>query len=116
MANIVNETLIIEPDKLIPKVMELKQNGYRLVQICCTKTNVFELNYSFDKDYKFLNLKIILEKLIDIYSITNIFPGAFLSENEIHELFGIPIKGINIDYNGTLYKTTIKNPFNTESK
>jgi ech hydrogenase subunit D len=110
-SQIVNETINLAPDKLLEKVIELKNNGYRIVQICCSKTDVYTMDYSFDKDYKFLNLKIQFESPVELTSITDIFPGAFLYENEIHELFGLVIKGINIDYKGTLYKTKQKNAF-----
>jgi ech hydrogenase subunit D len=32
-------------------------------------------------------------------------------ENEIHDLYGLPVTGINIDFAGTFYKTAIKHPF-----
>jgi len=111
MLNQNNETINIEPDKLLEKVIELKNQGYRIVQICGTKGDVYTLDYSFDKDYKFLDLKVQFKEPIDLTSITDVYPGAFLYENEIHELFGLNIKGINIDYKGTLYKTKIKNIF-----
>ena len=41
----------------------------------------------------------------------DIFPAAFLYENEIHDLFGIAIEGINHDYNGKLYRTAVEAPF-----
>jgi ech hydrogenase subunit D len=40
-----------------------------------------------------------------------IYPNAFLYENEIHDLFGVSIKDIALDYHGTLYRTSIKTPF-----
>ena len=44
-------------------------------------------------------------------SVSNIFEPAFLYENEMHDLFGIKINLIKIDYNGTLYKTAKETPF-----
>ena len=40
--------------------------------------------------------------------------GAFLYENEIHDLFGVVITHISIDYQGTLYRTAISTPFSVE--
>jgi ech hydrogenase subunit D len=34
-----------------------------------------------------------------------------LYENEIHDLFGLVVKDIAIDYGGSLYRTAIKTPF-----
>jgi ech hydrogenase subunit D len=50
----------------------------------------------------------------EIPSITKIYPCAFLYENEMHDLFGIRIKDINIDYKGTLYKLARPKPFNPD--
>ena len=36
---------------------------------------------------------------------------AFLYENEIRELFGVQVDGINVDLQGQLYKTAEKIPF-----
>ena len=37
--------------------------------------------------------------------------GAFIYENEMHDLFGIPVRGMNIDYKGTLIRTAVRYPF-----
>ncbi|MFA5416444.1 MAG: NADH-quinone oxidoreductase subunit C, partial [Methanoregula sp.] len=47
----------------------------------------------------------------EVPSISGMYWGAFVYENEMHDLFGIQVKGINIDYKGNLIKTTIKYPF-----
>ena len=44
-------------------------------------------------------------------SITGVYEGAYLYENEIRELFGVKFKGINVDYNGHLYKKKAEAPF-----
>ncbi len=108
---ILSETINIAPEDILKKVVDQKNEGARLVQICCTKTSVYEMIYSFDLDYKFINLKCTFENPVELVSITGIYPGAFLYENEIHDLFGLVIKGINVDYHGTLYKTAVKFPF-----
>jgi hypothetical protein len=51
----------------------------------------------------------------EIQSISVIYPNAFLYENEIHDLFGLTIKNMTIDYHGTLYRTAIKVPFSIEN-
>ena len=97
-------------------VAQLFAEGYRLVQIgCSTLESGYELNYSFDKDYRFKNLRITVAPGEEVPSISVIYPNAFLYENEIHDLFGVPIKNITIDYRGTLYQTAIKTPFSVEN-
>jgi ech hydrogenase subunit D len=104
----------IEVDELLNRVAEIYKQGYRLVQMGCTKLKYFELNYSFDKDLKFTNLRLNILPGFEVNSITSIYEGAFLYENEIHDLFGVKFRHINIDYNGTLYKTAVKTPFDCD--
>ncbi len=110
------EIILIEKNDLLGIVAALFAQGYRLVQIgCTTLENAYELNYSFDKDYHFKNLRITVAPEEEIPSISVIYPNAFLYENEIHDLFGVTIKNITIDYHGTLYRTAIKVPFSIEN-
>ncbi len=106
--------IIITIPELLKKVQEYSEKGYRLVQLNCSKIGeTYEVNYSFDLDFKFENLKIILtEHATPVPSISSIFWQAFLYENEIHDLFGINVTGMNLDYKGTFYKTAVKDPFN----
>jgi ech hydrogenase subunit D len=102
----------IELATLLDRVTELKQSGYRLVQIGCTVAEGIELNYSFDKDYDLLNLRLNLAAPdIEIPSISRIYPNAFLYENEMHDLFGINLKDMAVDYKGNFYRLAVKTPF-----
>jgi ech hydrogenase subunit D len=107
-----NKIIDIEAPELLKQVQDMKGNGFRLVQISCTRLNdIFELYYSFDKDYDFINIKLNITAEVEIPSISFIYQPAFLYENEIHDLFGIKINNISIDYNGGLYKMSVKTPF-----
>ncbi|MBS4917269.1 MAG: hypothetical protein KHZ93_06810 [Clostridiales bacterium] len=44
-------------------------------------------------------------------SISNIYEPAFLYENEITDLFGVPIQLISPDYKGKLYRIEQQTPF-----
>ena len=103
--------------ELCASVDGLRRRGCRIVQICCTKIagNRFELTYSFDKDYRFTSLRVTIPAEAEVPSITGIYGGAFLYENEIKELFGVKFKGMNVDYNGHLYKKKTKAPFSVET-
>ena len=110
------EITAIEKRDLVGMVAQFFAEGYRLVQIgCSTLPTAYELNYSFDKDYQFKNLRITAAPGEEIPSISAVFQNAFLYENEIHDLFGVVVRNINIDYGGTLYRTAIKTPFSTEN-
>ena len=108
-----NQELIeLDEEALLAKVYSFSSEEYRLVQIHCTRLDDgFEMNYSFDKDCKFTNLRMIIEKEREIASISGIYWSAFLYENEIADLFGVKIKNMVIDYKGKLYQSSVKAPF-----
>ena len=83
------EFITVNPDNIIDDSQKLKFKGYHLMQ----------------------QLKITLPEDQEISSITSIYPCAFIYENEMHDLFGVQIKMINIDFEGKLYRTAIETPF-----
>jgi len=102
----------IEPGDLLSRVAELKQDGWRLVQIGCTALKGFQLDYSFGKDYDFIDLRMNISSAdIEIPSISGIYRSGFIYENEMHDLFGVKVKDIVIDYKGNFYRTAAKTPF-----
>jgi ech hydrogenase subunit D len=106
------ELILLDEEGLLSKVYNFAAEGYRIVQIHCTRLDDgFEMNYSFDKDYKFINLRMVIEKDREISSISGIYWSAFLYENEIADLFGVKIKNMVIDYKGSFYQSSVKAPF-----
>ena len=105
--------LSITATELLARAATMKKDGYRLVQIGCTKlTDLIEVNYSFDKNHEFVNLKVSLPLTNDgLPSISKIYWNAFLYENESHDLFGVTFKDMVLDYKGHFYRTSQKAPF-----
>jgi len=105
-------TTNIDIGKLIGSVEWFRNEGYRLVQIGCTKVgDLYEINYSFDKDYHFENIRISIPGDTEVPSISGMYWNSFIYENEMHDLFGIQVRGMNIDFKGTLIRTAVKFPF-----
>jgi ech hydrogenase subunit D len=110
------EIINIGKNELVGIVVRLCAEGYRLVQVgCSTLEAAYELNYSFDKDNRFKNLRVTVVPDEEVPSISMIYQNAFLYENEIHDLFGVVVTNISIDYHGTLYRTSIKAPFSVDN-
>jgi ech hydrogenase subunit D len=106
------EFLEITPVELLNRVIDLKAQGCRIVQICCSKKgDALELDYSFDRDYQLIDIKMTVQKEDEIASISAVFPPAFLYENEIEALFGLKILHKSVDFGGKLYQTAQKTPF-----
>ncbi len=108
------EIKIIEVSALSGSVKEMSEKGWRMVQISCSKIGeTLELSYSFDKDYEFISLRLVLPLAnVEIPSVSGIYFCAFLYENEIHDLYGIKFRGLLVDFKGNLYRTHIKTAFN----
>ncbi len=103
----------VELSHRIRTVSDMKREGYRLVAITCTKVpEGFELTYSFDKDYDFVNLRVLVPEEEEITSISGIYFCAFIYENELKDLFGVKIRHMKVDYEGNFYKLATPTPFN----
>jgi ech hydrogenase subunit D len=112
----VDQTYVSLPaDALLAKVRELRDQGWRLVQIGATPAGEsIELNYSFDRAGSFLNLRLTLPAAAaHVPSISPLYWCAFIYENEMHDLFRVHVEGIAVDYKGTFYKTTVPFPFSS---
>lgn len=110
----IEEQLItdIPVDRLLDEVKSRSDDGSRLVQIGCTRIeDGFEINYSFEKDYRFENLRVTIGEDVTMPSISDIYWGSFIYENEMHDLYGIGVDGMNIDFKGNLIRTSIPHPF-----
>lgn len=107
------EIVIIEKEALLSKVQALMEDGCRLVQIGCTKlADHLQVDYSFDKDYKFYDLRVKLPLTnLELPSVSSVCPPAFLYENEIHDLFGVNVTDISIDFKGKFYRLEKDAPF-----
>ena len=106
---------LITIDALLEKVRAKKAQDCRLVQISATQLpGQIELTYSFDLNSQLSNLRLSLPgEEPHLPSISSIYLCAILYENEIHDLFGVQVDGIAIDFKGKFYKTAIKFPFAT---
>ena len=99
------------PD-LLPGVAALRQEGYRLVAISTTTLGEqFLVDYSFDRAFSFRTLRLLVSSETPLPSITGIYWAAFPYENEMHDLFGLTVTGIAVDFKGTFIKTSIQYPF-----
>ena len=103
----------ITTDEILDLAFRLHKEHYRLIQMCATRVNdSIVVDYTFGRGYDVRNLRCVISIDGELPSISSIFYPAFLYENEMHDLYGITIRHLEIDYNGKLYRTAVKNPFN----
>lgn len=88
--------------------------GWRYVQILAVKLEdegKSDMVYSYMKDGHLMNLTVEAVSQEDVIpSISDLFLEAFVCENEIHDLFGIHIENIAIDFLGNFYQLSTEFP------
>lgn len=101
----------IAPERLLEAVNAQRAAGSRLVQICCSRLQHFEILYSFSRPHTIEHLRICIpDSRVALPSISSIYGGSFAYENEIHDLYGITFTGMNVDYQGHFFRTAIPAP------
>ncbi len=111
----------MDREAFLGKVEEYHKGGWRLVLINAASViandelpqGAVDVTWAFAKDN---DLETLRERFVpgsgDVMpSISAMYWPAFLYENEIRELFGVTVEGINVDLQGQLYKTAEKVPF-----
>lgn len=104
----------VSPSEVIQKAEQYANDDYRLIQIHCstTKDNEMFVIYTFEKEnLQMANLKMDVNVGDTVPSISGVFFGAFLYENEIHDLYGVNYSGMAVDFQGTFYETKTKQAF-----
>ena len=118
-------------DELLPHVQALKGAGARFVQMHaerCVDDGSYRLVYTFinvraaqeriaqDGSYAIENLVVEgIEQYQEIPSISSYYPAVFPFENEAHDLFGLAITDMQIDFKGFFYQVSTAEPMSVIS-
>ena len=113
-------------DELLSHVQALKGAGARFVQMHaerCVDDGSYRLVYTFinvraaqeqiaqDGSYAFENLLVEgIDQYQEIPSISSYYPAVFPFENEAHDLFGLAITDMQVDFNGFFYQVSTAEP------
>lgn len=91
---------------------DMKAEGRRLVVITCTAAaEEYDLTYSFARENDLRHYRMTVPEGTVIPSIGAFYGGAFVYENEIHDLYGFTFTGMTIDFGGTFIRTSVPYPF-----
>lgn len=113
-------------DELLSHVQALKGVGARFVQMHaerCVDDGSYRLVYTFidvraaqehiaqDGSYAIENLVVEgIDRYQEIPSISSYYPAVFPFENETHDLFGLAITDMQIDFKGFFYQVSTAEP------
>ncbi|RHI85156.1 NADH-quinone oxidoreductase subunit C [Collinsella sp. AM13-34] len=113
-------------DELLSHVQALKGVGARFVQMHAERNvddGTYRLVYTFinvhaaqehiaqDGSYAIENLVVEgIDRYQEIPSISSYYPAVFPFENEVHDLFGLAITDIQIDFKGFFYQVSTAEP------
>jgi len=112
----IQEYIDIGADDILKKTAEMKNDGYRLVQICATTKGMeTQIMYSFDKEFSMMCLKITITGNGPLESISGMYWPAFIYENEIHDLFDIEFINSKLDYKGNFFKLSVATPWKAKT-
>jgi ech hydrogenase subunit D len=95
---------IVTRENLLDRIHRLADDRYRFVTLTCCDNGdgTLDVYYHLDSNLKLLTLKLTVSREEGIPSISRIYFAALLVENEIQELFGLPVSGLLIDYGNRL--------------
>jgi ech hydrogenase subunit D len=86
------------------------RDNWRLVLVTALQAKQpaaeLEITYSFERGQKVENLRLRLDTGSGpptLPSITGTYMAAFTYENELQDLFGVKMEGLNPDYQGRFY-------------
>jgi ech hydrogenase subunit E len=98
-------TVATTPGDLRRDVAHLFDEGWRLVTASAIRRDGgHRLIYHFERADELRHLDLSLAEGEAVPSIASVYPGAFLVENEMVELQGVAVSGLEIDYGGHLYR------------
>lgn len=113
-------------DELLAHVQALKGAGARFVQMHaerCVDDGSYRLVYTFinvraaqeriaqNGSYAIENLVVEgIDQYQEIPSISSYYPAVFPFENEVHDLFGLAITDMKIDFKGFFYQVSTAEP------
>lgn len=86
--------------------------GWRAVQTHCVNTeNGIDITYTFEREGVYENFRICgVQKTDEVPSLQDMFLGLFPFENEAHDLFGVNMTGMVLDFKGAFYDVSVKEP------
>lgn len=94
----------IESSALTDKARELQAGGWRLVGITPLPLEEgVELLYHFDRDLRWRHLRLRTSGTAPLPSLSRIYPGAFLPENEAQDQLGLTFEGLSPNYRSTFF-------------
>lgn len=105
--------------EFLAQIAGYRDGGWRLSVINATSVlpsddlpeGAFDVSWSFAKDQEFEHIRHRVMPGEEVPSVSGSFASAFLYENEMRELFGINVTGINLDLGGQLYHGATRVPF-----
>ncbi len=103
----------IELSELLELANKKHEQNYRFVQMLCVTTDKgIDALYTFMKgnDIENYTIKAINTETTSVPSISHLFLAAFPFENEAHDLFGLNVTDIAIDFMGDFYMVAMDKP------
>ncbi|QJB55276.1 NADH-quinone oxidoreductase subunit C [Pseudodesulfovibrio sp. zrk46] len=101
----IGKVIDVTPETLVGEVMNLKNDGQRLVTFSTYQEDEKKIGilYHFDKNLETTHLRLVTDMDKPIPSISGVLFAALLVENEIRDQWDVEFDGLVLDFNRSLY-------------
>ena len=113
MATLTQTFIDLELSALRETGEKLAAAGWRGVQTLCINNddNTVDIVYTFEKEGVYENYCIYaVDHETEVPSLQDLFLNLFPFENEAHDLFGVKMTGMVLDFGGAFYDVPVKEP------
>jgi ech hydrogenase subunit D len=102
----------LSAEALVDQALDLHDGGWRFVTASCIPRpdGRHTVLYHFERGGELRHLRVEVPPGSSVPSIGPAFAGAFLVENEMRDLQGLPVAGLAIDYGGRLFRDLLEPP------
>lgn len=94
----------LSSEEVLERIRGLATKYARLISITGVDTGTgLELIYVFEDELQMVAFKTEVAREGSFPSISSVYPGAMLAENEIQDLFGLKFDGLEADFQGRMF-------------
>ncbi len=102
------DSRLVGAAELPAEARRLREEGWRFVTATALpRDGGWTVIYHFERGGRLAHLRLEVGRGGHVPAIDESCPGAYLVENEMHELQAVPVTGMALDYGGRLYRDLV---------
>jgi len=98
--------IIVDREGWVDQARSFKDQGMRFMTLTCLhREDGFEVLAHYDHDLTLHTVRLHVPNGETLPTLTAVYSCAFLPENEVQDMFGLKVEGLDIDYSGKFFIT-----------